>query len=70
MILAALVVDALFSATGLIPSGARPTRNDIFGSIQVDYKLALNILGTLVFAGLFALSARSSNRAEAHHHQE
>jgi uncharacterized membrane protein YraQ (UPF0718 family) len=70
MILAALVVDALFSATGLIPSGARPTRNDIFGSIQVDYKLALNILGTLVFVGLLVLSARSSDRAEAHHHQE
>src|SRR5947207_2334277 len=36
MVVAGLVVDGLFSAGGLIPSGARPTRDDIFSSIQVD----------------------------------
>src|SRR5215831_2009729 len=46
MVLAALAVDGLFSALGWIPTGPRPTRDDVFGSIQVDYKLALNILGT------------------------
>ena len=30
----------------------------LFGSIQVDYKLALNILGVLVFAALLWLTAR------------
>lgn len=32
MVLAALVVDALFGGMGLVPTGARPTRGDIFGS--------------------------------------
>jgi len=58
MIVAALAIDALFSALGLIPSGARPSRADIFGSVQLDYKLVLNIAATLVFAALFALTMR------------
>jgi len=57
MMLAALVIDVLFSALGLIP-GSRPSTNDVFGSIQVDYKLALNVLGLVVFAGLMALTLR------------
>lgn len=56
MVAAALIVEGLFSATGLIPTH-RPSTKDVFGSIQVDYKLALNILGVVVFAGLFWLSA-------------
>src|SRR5215210_123578 len=40
MVAAALAVDALFSGLGLLPDGARPTREDVFGSIEVDYKLA------------------------------
>src|SRR5919204_3794058 len=31
MALAALAIDGLFSAAGLIPSGARPSRGDVFG---------------------------------------
>ena len=31
MVIAALIVDGLFSALGLIPT-TRPTRDDIFGS--------------------------------------
>jgi YHS domain-containing protein/uncharacterized membrane protein YraQ (UPF0718 family) len=58
MIAAALIVDGLFSALGLIPSGPRPTRDDIFGSIELDYKLVLNILGLLIFAALFWLTMR------------
>lgn len=58
MVLAALAVDGLFSAAGLIPTGPRPTRTDIFGSITVNYKLALNILATLVFAAFFWLTQR------------
>lgn len=58
MIAAALIVDGLFSALGLIPSGPRPTRDDIFGSIELDYKLVLNILGLLIFAALFRLTMR------------
>jgi uncharacterized membrane protein YraQ (UPF0718 family) len=58
MVLAALIVDGLFSSTGLEPTGTRPSRGDIFGSVRVDYKLFLNILGVAVFAALFRLTAR------------
>jgi uncharacterized membrane protein YraQ (UPF0718 family)/YHS domain-containing protein len=58
MVVAALLVDGLFSLLGLIPAGPRPTRADIFGSIRVDYKLALNVLGLVIFATLFGLTAR------------
>jgi uncharacterized membrane protein YraQ (UPF0718 family)/YHS domain-containing protein len=58
MVIAALIVDGIFSALGLIPTGPRPSRADIFGSIQVDYKLFLNILGLVIFAALFWLTAR------------
>jgi uncharacterized membrane protein YraQ (UPF0718 family)/YHS domain-containing protein len=58
MVAAALVVDVVFGAVGLIPSGARPTRGDVFGSLQVNYKLALNLLGLGLFAGLFGLTVR------------
>ena len=58
MVLAALIVDGLFSVTGLLPDGARPSRDDVFGSIEVDYKLALNLLGVAIFAALFWLTAQ------------
>jgi uncharacterized protein len=57
MVLAALVVDGLFSAAGLIPH-ARPTRADIFRGVQVDYRLFTNILGAAIFATMFALTLR------------
>jgi uncharacterized protein len=58
MVIAALIVDAIFSALGLIPTGPRPTRADIFSSVQFNYKLALNLLGVAIFASLFWLTAR------------
>jgi uncharacterized membrane protein YraQ (UPF0718 family)/YHS domain-containing protein len=58
MMLAALAIDGLFSLLGLIPSGARPSRGDIFGSVQLDYKLFLNLLSAVVFAALFWLTMR------------
>ena len=36
----------------------RPTRADIFGSIELDYKLILNLFGLAAFAALFYLTAR------------
>src|SRR6266542_1721987 len=57
MVLAALVVDLIFGAAGLIPD-ARPSTEDVFGSIEVDYKLALNVLGAVVFAALIGLTMR------------
>jgi uncharacterized protein len=58
MVLAALVIDALFSGLGLIPAGARPSRGDIFGTVAVNYKLVLNVLGVVIFAALFWLTLR------------
>jgi uncharacterized protein len=58
MVVAALLVDGLFSAFNLIPDGTRPTRDDIFGSIEVDYKLFLNVAALAIFAALFWLTMR------------
>jgi len=58
MVAAALIVDGLFSALGLIPTGPRPSRADIFGTIAVNYKLFLNVLGLVIFAAFFLLTAR------------
>ena len=57
MVLAALLVDALFGLAGLVPA-ERASAEDVFGSVEVDYKLALNVLAALGFAALFWLTAR------------
>jgi hypothetical protein len=58
MVAAALVVQVLFGALDLIPSGARPSHSDIFTGVHADYKLVLNAVGLLLFAALFALTLR------------
>jgi uncharacterized protein len=58
MAVAGLIVNGLFSALGLLPTGPRPTRAHIFSAVHVDYKLALNVLGVVIFAGLFSLTVR------------
>jgi uncharacterized protein len=58
MVLAALAVDGLFALTGLIPSGHRPSRADVFGRVEVDYKLFLNVVATAIFAVLMGLTIR------------
>jgi uncharacterized protein len=69
MIVAALIVDAVFGGLGLIPQ-VRPARADIFMSVKLDYKFALNVLGTAVFAALFGLTLRGGDdaRPECPHH--
>jgi uncharacterized membrane protein YraQ (UPF0718 family)/YHS domain-containing protein len=62
MVLAALIVGGLFSAAGLIPTGPRPSRNDIFGTVRVDYKLFLNAIAVAVFAVFFWLTQRRGVR--------
>jgi uncharacterized membrane protein YraQ (UPF0718 family) len=61
IVIAALIVDGVFGLTGLIPTGPRPTRNDIFGSVQVDYKLFLDVFGTAIFVALFWLTRGKSH---------
>jgi uncharacterized membrane protein YraQ (UPF0718 family)/YHS domain-containing protein len=57
IVIAALLVDGLFSFAGLIPH-AHPARAEIFGKVTLNYKLFANILGIAVFACLFALTTR------------
>jgi uncharacterized protein len=56
IVIAALIVDGLFGVVGLIPNGPRPTRTDVFGSVQLDYKLVLNLVALAIFAALLWLS--------------
>jgi uncharacterized protein len=58
MVIAALIVNGIFSALGLLATGPRPTRADIFTAIHLDYKLALNLLGVAIFAALFWLTVQ------------
>jgi uncharacterized protein len=58
MIIAALIVDAVFSLLGWVPSGPRPSRAHVFASIGLDYKLWLNLAATIVFAALTWLTLR------------
>jgi hypothetical protein len=69
MILAALAVDGLFSAAGLTPTD-RPSRSDIFGSVELDYKLVLNVFATFVFIALMWMARRSGYRVECGAHAD
>jgi hypothetical protein len=62
MVIAALVVDGLFGALSLIPTGPRPSRADVFGSVELDYKLVLNVFALGVFCTLLWLASRDRNR--------
>jgi uncharacterized protein len=55
IVIAALIVDLLFSGIGLVPH-LRPTRDDIFGAVRLDYRLFTNIVGVAVFGALFAIT--------------
>ncbi len=57
IVLSALLVDGIFSLAGLIPD-TRPSRSDIFGSVELDYKLVLNVLGLAIFAALIYLTVQ------------
>jgi uncharacterized protein len=57
MVVAALVIDVLFGAVGLIPSD-RPSTEDVFGAIELDYKAVLNAIGLAIFVSLFGMRTR------------
>jgi uncharacterized membrane protein YraQ (UPF0718 family)/YHS domain-containing protein len=57
MVVAALIVDAAFGALGLIPQ-TRPSADDVFGSVGLDYKLALDAVALAAFAALMWLTLR------------
>ena len=57
MVIAALIVSALFSVAGLIPT-LRPSHSDIFGTVSINYKFFLNLLGLAIFVVLFRITMR------------
>ena len=57
MVVAALLVGGLFDLLGLVPT-TRPSADDVFGSVELNYKLVLNVLGLAVFAALIAMTMR------------
>jgi uncharacterized membrane protein YraQ (UPF0718 family) len=66
IVISALVVAGAFHLLGWIPQGPRPNRGHVFGAVRVDYKLALNAVGIVVFAGLVALTrTRAPGQATA-----
>ena len=65
MMIAALIVDGIFSGLGLIPH-ARPSRGDVFGSVQVDYKLFLDLAALALFAALMRPDRRAGPAHVSH----
>jgi uncharacterized protein len=65
IVLSALLVDGLFSLAGLIPD-TRPSRSDIFGSVELDYKLVLNLIAAVIFAALIYLTTRRREPEHVH----
>lgn len=57
MVVAALCIDGLFSALDLIPT-TRPSTDDVFGTIELDYKAALNAIALIAFLALMYLTVR------------
>jgi uncharacterized membrane protein YraQ (UPF0718 family) len=68
IIVAALIVDGLFGLAGLIPTGPRPSRTDVFGSVGLNYKLVLNLIATAIFVALLWLSRGGSASSHCEHH--
>jgi uncharacterized protein len=67
MVAAALLVDVVFSALDLIPSD-RPSADDVFGSIELDYKAVLNAVALVIFVVMFGLTMRPGAQHHHHHH--
>lgn len=60
IVIAALIVDGVFGLVGLVPTGPRPSRTDVFGSVGLNYKLVLNVIATAIFLALVWLSRDGS----------
>jgi uncharacterized membrane protein YraQ (UPF0718 family) len=72
MVMAALLVDLLFSGAHVVPN-VRPATQDVFMGVSADYKLVLDLAGLVVFAILFGLAVHAERAAAAvgvpAHHQ-
>lgn len=57
MVIAALVIDGLFSLADIIPTD-RPSTEEVFGHIEADYRMWLNLVALIVFAILVSMTIR------------
>lgn len=57
MVIAALAIDGLFSLADIIPTD-RPSTEEVFGHIEADYRMWLNLIALIVFAILVAMTIR------------
>jgi uncharacterized protein len=57
MVLAALAIDGIFAGLNLIPSD-RPSTEDVFSGIELNYKALLNGLALIAFVALIAMTVR------------
>jgi uncharacterized protein len=64
MVLAALAIDGIFAAADLIPTD-RPSTDEVFGSIELNYKAALNAIALVAFAALMYMSLRRDDGEES-----
>jgi hypothetical protein len=67
MVLAGIVVDVLFSAFGLVPSGARPPSVLEHAQIVWNYTSWLDLIAIVVFAASFLIHLRKPT-SHAHCH--
>jgi uncharacterized protein len=66
MVGAASIVGVVFGVTGLIPTGPRPTSDDVFGAVHADHTLVLNVVAAVVFVALMALTVRRQRAQRLH----
>jgi uncharacterized membrane protein YraQ (UPF0718 family)/YHS domain-containing protein len=57
MVIAALAIDGIFSAVDLIPTD-RPSTDDVFSPIELNYKALLNAVALVAFAVLMGMTVR------------
>jgi len=68
MVVAALIVDGLFSLLGLVPKHRPSIASVAERAVTWNYTSVLDILFGVVFVALIALTFRPSARAQMHHH--
>lgn len=68
MVVAGIVIDLLFSALGLVPTGARPPSAVEHAMIRWNYTSWLDCVAFVVFALLLSLHLRKSQAGAQHAH--
>ena len=66
MVISGIVVDVIFGAVGIIPTGERPPNAMMHGMITWNYTSWLDIAAAIVFALMLYLHFRRTTHAKAH----